>query len=310
MREFSQIIRTVCVTGILLTWAIRTAAEEAPSRARMAEPLTEQELADSYPPAALATGTSGRAVLNCTVGIDGTASCDIAEESPSNFGFGHAAETLIESHVFTPATENGVPIGAHVRMPIAFQITPEHAVVGAEIYVDGQNRGNEYPYAAREAHVEGRVLVACVARSTGQRDCAVEAESLEGWGFGEAALRRVLGDAETQSSRSVIRIPVTYSFERPYRRRWERRPTARDIAQAYPDEALRSSQSGSVVLLCVILPDRTLDCRVDREAPNHQGFAIAALRVARAFKLSEDQLGQPGLTIGDTLTIPINFRTG
>lgn len=69
---------------------------------------------------------------------------------------------------------------------------------------------------------------------------------------------------------------------------WDERPSARDFFRAYPDRARESGVAGYSLLCCAVTADRRLACDVAVDWPSDQGFAAAAQRVARKFRMSEE----------------------
>jgi protein TonB len=89
--------------------------------------------------------------------------------------------------------------------------------------------------------------------------------------------------------------------------RWaERGPGVRDYLTVYPQDAYRRSIEGRASLICLILPDRTLDCRVESESPAGLGFGAAAMTLSRAYVVrgaKED----PHLAPGSQIHVPFKF---
>jgi protein TonB len=76
----------------------------------------------AYPPVASAAKISGRAVVQCVVGVDGANhECRVVEETPRGRGFGEAALGLSKLYVMTPMKRDCVPVdGGIVRLGFNF----------------------------------------------------------------------------------------------------------------------------------------------------------------------------------------------
>ncbi|MCR6643577.1 MAG: energy transducer TonB [Terricaulis sp.] len=76
-----------------------------------------------YPHEANMQGVDGRVVLDCIVNLDTTLDCDVAEETPTDWGFGAAALEISSHWRVRPATRDGVPMeGGRLRVPLAFRV--------------------------------------------------------------------------------------------------------------------------------------------------------------------------------------------
>jgi len=79
----------------------------------------------SFPQAANGV-TNVRVVLACVVGAGGVPrDCSVEQEEPSGQGYGQGALPVAAKFKVAPWTGRGEPtIGAHVRLPIRFELTP------------------------------------------------------------------------------------------------------------------------------------------------------------------------------------------
>jgi protein TonB len=85
------------------------------------------DLAQYYPDRAQRLGVAGSAELACTVTQQGTLTeCSVANEEPSDQGFGTAALKMTRLFKMRPQTRDGQPVGgAKINIPIRFQLPKE-----------------------------------------------------------------------------------------------------------------------------------------------------------------------------------------
>lgn len=89
---------------------------------------------------------------------------------------------------------------------------------------------------------------------------------------------------------------------------WARRPSDEDIAQYYPDRALRTETNGRAILSRTVTAWGTLaDCEAVSETPQNYGFGEAALKLSRIFRMKLRTFdGEP--VEGGAVRVPIEFK--
>lgn len=89
---------------------------------------------------------------------------------------------------------------------------------------------------------------------------------------------------------------------------WLEKPSAEDLAEAYPKAAAEAGISGQANLKCfVMVTGYVTNCRVTSETPRGHGFGAAALALSERFRMRPllvDGKPEPG----GEVTIPIAFR--
>jgi TonB family protein len=215
-------------------------------------------------------------------------------------------------------------------MGLAAVLTTIGAVASASDWAELPNAEQMravYPAFAMEHAVEGRVTLACQAGAGGaMRNCSVAAESPQGFGFGEAALKLAPLFRRAGDDGGDVRIPIRFSapdgvvnsaadvarlkaldpqaLADPI---WVELPSARNIAEVYPGEAVNQGRGGFAVMGCKVRDDgRLRGCRLLNETPGGLGFGPAAMRLAphfRAYARSRD--GSP--TAGAEVVFPVRF---
>lgn len=283
---------------------------------------------DAYPERARELGRAGRVILGCSLTGDGELNrCSVEQESPTGYGFGNAAMSLVPQFRATPETGEAAR-GATVLLPIMFELEDGVLLTGAPDLVRSPTRDEFYAAFPASAPAEldaGLAVVRCTILETGFPECVVVGERPTGNGFGRAAiqmterLRFNLWSGEgLPTVLSQIDLPI--EFERPpvgYETipprleypEWERIPTATDMGKYYPDRALRLEREGRTMMNCVVNADSTLgDCEIVDEAPQGYGFGEASLDLAQFFRMKPITLnGQPVMPSGARVNVPLNF---
>ncbi|MDB6089953.1 MAG: hypothetical protein JWN85_2737 [Gammaproteobacteria bacterium] len=83
-----------------------------------------KHVAPEYPPAAASRGIEGVVELRFTVTKDGTVThATIVRAEPANV-FNHSAIAAVRRWKYEPKTVNGVPVEAHMQLPVQFKMNP------------------------------------------------------------------------------------------------------------------------------------------------------------------------------------------
>lgn len=297
-----------------------------------------------WPSGAWRDGKGGRAVIGCTVSVQGALhGCTVVSETPAGLGFGAAAIALTPQLLMKPATVDGKPVASNVRVPINF-VKPDvplgTRIPGSRGVYGGSSRqvlsnvsweaaptyaqvAAAYPAKAREKQVGGRVALNCRFLAEGRIGaCETLKEEPEGLGFASAAKSLVgafqgptvlNGDKKTVGVQT--QIPFTFGVEMldPAKRligkpQWASLPSGDDVIAGYPQAAVKAGvRQARVVLVCEVgAGGRLTGCAQDSETPAGLGFGQSALALASAFEVRPwTAEGLP--TIGGRIRIPIRY---
>jgi TonB family protein len=173
-----------------------------------------------------------------------------------------------------------------------------------------------YPKTAFEKKISGEATLNCTADDAGREvDCRVIDETPAGLGFGEAALALSTKErVKTTDGRggSIVgkRFETDFSFLAPGDSNpdWLRKPSAQDLAAAFPTKALQDGTAGKAAIKCGVTIEGFLErCVVLFESPADFGFGAAALQLSPQFRMSPKIRGGKPVPGGD-VTIPINWE--
>ena len=195
-----------------------------------------------------------------------------------------------------------------------------------------------YPDQARQAQVNGRVVVDCQFTPEGWlTNCVVSSEAPPGYGFARATLQAlrsfqaaptVQGGLPASRFRVLLRVnwtpPSPGSAGPSYETvavspppppaaiapDWERTPTADEFGALYPREAMAKGVVGETLMKCMVTRDGLLTgCAIIRETPPDMGFGAATLATVRYFKMKPRTAGGAPVE-GGIVYIPLKWRLG
>ncbi len=88
---------------------------------------------------------------------------------------------------------------------------------------------------------------------------------------------------------------------------WVQRPSARRIADLYPQRALREGIGGRVVMDCVVQASLGVACTVASESPAGEGFGRAALNAASSYR-AQSTLSDGSSAVGARTRLSVSFQ--
>jgi TonB family protein len=176
------------------------------------------------------------------------------------------------------------PAGAQEDTPARLQNLP-----------DEQALSDHFPPIALTNGISGRALVRCEVAADGDSDCSVIEADPADWGFGDAAARlsenwrftpATANGSAVESTRDVtvrfpnqVAEPLIIYPELHVRGVRGNVAADEDGARFYPQRAHVEGMTGRALIACAARSDRSLDCAVEREAPEGFGFGEAAVRI-------------------------------
>lgn len=280
----------------------------APQTQSMPRPITmpdwvrrpsSADLSRHFPRAAARDHLAGSVVLTCAVNASGRL-VDCNADDPGDFG--QAALRMAPLFQMRP-TQNGVSVaGGQIRIPIQFLL---------------QNNIRSAPITVKDAEIHGATVeVDCRYQGVHLDNCFVR---YPGPGnVAETAIRLAADVTLPPMPRPRGRIVLPLVFPpkdgvavadaKVISPRWNRRPSALDVARVYPAAARRAAVDGAASVSCVVTAEgRLTDCKVEAETPAGPGFGEAALQLTPLFRM--EPLDAFGIPVQDrTIRIPIQFR--
>jgi TonB family protein len=109
------------------------------------------------------------------------------------------------------------------------------------------------------------------------------------------------------ASKAVGAVPERPAVMGRYKPYWTETPDSDDMSSFYPARAQRHDINGRVTLRCQVGPDGRLNaCQVRAEAPQGEGFGVAALSLSEKFRMLPPDI--PAGHAPPEITIPIVFE--
>ncbi|MDP3749803.1 MAG: energy transducer TonB [Phenylobacterium sp.] len=304
---------------------------------------TPESLMSVWPREALQRGLGGKAVISCSVSLQGALrDCSVVSESPAGSGFGVAAIALTPQLLMKPGMRGGKPVVSTVRIPINFEgagpalgsrltgagsgplmrmvlsnVTWRQAPTYAEVVA-------VYPEKAKAREAGGRATLNCTFKAGGLvGSCDTITEEPKGMGFAAAARTlssRFVGPETLKDGRPTkgvdVQIPFVFAVDmlNPASRtigkpQWTSLPDGQDMVAGYPAAAVEAGvRTGRVVMNCQVVAEGRLSaCATEREEPAGLGFGDSAVALSKAFRVQTwSTEGLP--TVGGSIRVPLRYE--
>ena len=292
-----------------------------------------------WPPEAYRRGQPGKAMIECTVTVQGTLrACKVVSESPEGVGFGRAAIGLSPQLLMRPEIRDGKPVESIIKIPINWsfpggghgdpQLGPSMrdrvysrlTMLAAPTYAEVMAA---YPAKARAEKVGGVVTLTCRIQKEGRLGaCDTVREEPKRFGFAGAAksmLPKFRAPTADNQGDSIVgaRVMLVVTFAASSldlaspiigRPQWVQIPRVTDIEAVLPPQAKKAGVfQARVVMTCRVVEDGKVEgCKTETQEPDGLGFGQAAEQLAPYFKLSVwTEEGLP--TVGGSIRIPVRF---
>jgi TonB family protein len=276
------------------------------------KPTYDQMMA-VYPRAAGQKGADGRAVIKCTVNLEGLLrDCTVAEETPAGLGFGPAAIVLAPTFLMKPAMRNGQPVEASVTVPINFKSNGAFTPSNSEpVTIVSQTIWARTPKTAEilalidkkvgDKFADGKVVFQCDLNSrTGHMSGCEVANASPGMAQFTGVARALVPKFEVSPEalaqyKGKVKINIAFAFpdmasptwSKRYltHPRWIKTITPDPNKAPFPEDAIKAGlKTGAATVDCVVAPDGALTrCEVVSESTPGVGFGTMAQQIAEAF---------------------------